>query len=205
MTLYFVLYIRWILTNVSWHVSTIIVSNQSFTALKILSALRIYPFLLSLTPSAEYLSTSGGTSGKEPICQGRRWKWYWPVWRLRWEDLLEEGIANHSNILAWRILWTEEPGRLQSLGSHRVRHDCSNWALMHNLRTASIVLPLPECYNAESPPLPCNPAFFLICRRCYHRSSETSGRLQFILGCKGNPSGKVFGVWGWAIVENYNW
>ena len=34
------------------------------------------------------------------------------------EDLLDEGMATHSNILAQRILWTEEPGRLQSIGSH---------------------------------------------------------------------------------------
>ena len=39
------------------------------------------------------------------------------------EDLLEEGIATHSSIFAWRILWTEEPGGLQSIGSQRVRHD----------------------------------------------------------------------------------
>ena len=40
-----------------------------------------------------------------------------------WEDPLEEGIATHSSILAWRIPWTETPGGLQSMGSHRVRHD----------------------------------------------------------------------------------
>ena len=39
------------------------------------------------------------------------------------EDPLEEGIATHSRILAWRIPWTEEPSELQSIGSHRVRHD----------------------------------------------------------------------------------
>ena len=39
------------------------------------------------------------------------------------EDPLEEGIAPHSTIPAWRIPWTEEPGGLQSMGSHRVRHD----------------------------------------------------------------------------------
>ena len=38
------------------------------------------------------------------------------------EDPLEEGMATHSSILAWRIPWTEEPGGLQSTG-HRVRHD----------------------------------------------------------------------------------
>ena len=36
------------------------------------------------------------------------------------EDPLEEGMATHSSILAWEILWTEEPGRLQSMGSQRV-------------------------------------------------------------------------------------
>ena len=40
-----------------------------------------------------------------------------------WVQSLEEGMATHSSILAWRILWTEEPGRLQSMGLQRVRHD----------------------------------------------------------------------------------
>ena len=39
------------------------------------------------------------------------------------EDPLEQGMAAHSSILAWRIPWTEEPGGLQSMGSQRVRHD----------------------------------------------------------------------------------
>ena len=39
------------------------------------------------------------------------------------EDPLEKEMAAHSSILAWKILWTEEPGRLQSMGSLRVRHD----------------------------------------------------------------------------------
>ena len=44
------------------------------------------------------------------------------VQSLGWEDPLEEGMATHSRSLAWRILWTEEPGGLQSMGSQRVRH-----------------------------------------------------------------------------------
>ena len=44
---------------------------------------------------------------------------------LSWEDPLEEEMATHSSILAWRIPWTEEPGGLQSMGSQRVGH---NWA-----------------------------------------------------------------------------
>ena len=43
---------------------------------------------------------------------------------LDWEDPLEKGMATHSSILAWKIPWTEEPGRLQSMGLQRVRH---NW------------------------------------------------------------------------------
>ena len=49
----------------------------------------------------------------------------WETWvrSLGWEDPLEEGRATHSSIVAWRILQTEEPGGLQSMGSQRVRHD----------------------------------------------------------------------------------
>ena len=42
---------------------------------------------------------------------------------LDWEDPLEEGMATHPSILAWKIAWTEEPGRLQSMGLQRVGHD----------------------------------------------------------------------------------
>ena len=49
------------------------------------------------------------------------------------ERSLEEGIAIHSRILAWRIPWTEEPGGLQSIGLHRVGHDCRD--LAHTRRT----------------------------------------------------------------------
>ena len=41
---------------------------------------------------------------------------------LGWEDPLEEGMAAHSSIYAWRILWTEEPGGLQFMGLQRVGH-----------------------------------------------------------------------------------
>ena len=45
------------------------------------------------------------------------------VQSLGWEDPLEDGMATHSTILAWRIPWKEEPGGLQSMGSQRVGHD----------------------------------------------------------------------------------
>ena len=49
--------------------------------------------------------------------------WETWVWSMGWEDPLEEGTATHSSILAWRIPWTEEPGRLQSMGSQQVGLD----------------------------------------------------------------------------------
>ena len=45
------------------------------------------------------------------------------VQSLHWEDSLEKEMATHPSILAWKILWMEEPGRLQSMGSQRVRHN----------------------------------------------------------------------------------
>ena len=45
------------------------------------------------------------------------------VQSLGWEDSLEKEMATHSSTLAWKSPWTEKPGRLQSMGSQRVRHD----------------------------------------------------------------------------------
>ena len=55
----------------------------------------------------------------------------WEAWvrSLGWEDPLEEGVATHSSILAWRIPWTEGPHELQSMGSQRVGHD---WVTKHS-------------------------------------------------------------------------
>ena len=55
------------------------------------------------------------------------------IWSLDWEDLLEKWMATHSSILVWilvwRILWTEEPGRLQSIESQRVGHDWATFTM----------------------------------------------------------------------------
>jgi len=56
---------------------------------------------------------------------------------LGWEDPLEKEMATHSSFLAWKIPWTEEPGRLQSMGSQRVRH---NWATSLSLFIARKVV-----------------------------------------------------------------
>ena len=53
------------------------------------------------------------------------------VQSLGWQVPLEEGTATHSSILAWRIPWTEEPGRLQSIGLQRDRHNWSDLAHTH--------------------------------------------------------------------------
>ena len=54
-----------------------------------------------------------------------------PVHFLGGEDPLEKGMATHSSILTWRIPWTQEPGRLQSMGSQWVGH---NWVTKHKIR-----------------------------------------------------------------------
>ena len=54
-----------------------------------------------------------------------------PIQSLDGKDILDEGMATHSSILAWRIPWTEEPGGLLSTGLRRVGHDMSDLACMH--------------------------------------------------------------------------
>ena len=49
--------------------------------------------------------------------------WETRVQSLSLEDLLEKEMATHSSIVAWKIPWTEESGRLQSMGAQRVGHD----------------------------------------------------------------------------------
>jgi len=66
------------------------------------------------------------------------------------EEPLEEGMATHSSMLAWRIQWTEEPGRLQSMGLQRVRHD---WATKHStgkISTGKRIHRIPVCLRRDS-------------------------------------------------------
>ena len=70
-----------------------------------------------------------GPSSKGPICQCRRQETQ--VLFLGWEDPVDNRMATHSSVLAWRIPWTEEPGGLQSIGLHRVRHDWGDLARTH--------------------------------------------------------------------------
>ena len=87
-------------------------------------------FLFQHVVFCPFLESPGGASGKDSACHYRRLKR--PGFNpLGWEDPLEEGMATHSSILSWKMPWTEEPGGLQSMGSHRVRH---SWACTHSLR-----------------------------------------------------------------------
>ena len=73
-----------------------------------------------LTQSSRGLSL--WLSGKESVCNAGDAQELW-VRSLGWKDPLEKGKTTHSIIVAWRIPWTEEPGKLQSMGSQRVGHD----------------------------------------------------------------------------------
>ena len=68
----------------------------------------------------ELLTDSGNQLGYPFTVREMQEMW---VPSLGGEDPLKEEMATHSSILAWEVLWTEEPGRLQSMGSHRVGHD----------------------------------------------------------------------------------
>ena len=68
--------------------------------------------------------------------------WETRVLSLGWEDPLEKEMAAHSCTLAWKIPWTEKPGRLQSMGSQRVGH---NWAISLSLSMANYVEHLFMC------------------------------------------------------------
>ena len=102
-------------------------SHQVHPIWKSLSIFSIYQVFKDLSPS----QTNSGTSWvaqlvKNPPAMQETW-----VWSLGWEDPLEEDMATHSSILAWRIPRTEEPGWLLSMWSQRIGHD---WATKH--RTA---------------------------------------------------------------------
>ena len=71
------------------------------------------PLLLHFTSA----SPMAQTVKSPPIMQQTQ------VWFMGHEDPLEKGMAMHFSIFAWRLSWTEEPAGLQSMGSHRVRHD----------------------------------------------------------------------------------
>ena len=121
-----------------------------------------------------YLDFPGGASSKESACQCRRRKRHvfdpW-VWSLGQEDPLEKGMTTHYSILAWEISWMEEPGKLQSLGLQRVRH---NWVT--NIKHTTIIILMLKLFNlasmnlfkAGSYVLLTCPIILLICNQIYY-------------------------------------
>ena len=116
-------------SNVSNQISNALCHKTEAVILPALSAARWHPSCLGLTfPSQMSLairplivslraSLVAQTLKNLPAMQ-ETW-----VRSLDWEDALEKGTATHSSILAWRIPWTEEPDRLQSMEWQRVGHD----------------------------------------------------------------------------------
>ena len=99
------------------------------------------------------------------------------IWSLCQEDPLEEGRATQSSVLAWRISWTDEPGRLWSMGLQRVGH---NWS---NVAHTRIVAQEGDKHNFE--------IYYLICSLCMccciHKSKFIflqSRKLNHILNLK---------------------
>ena len=68
---------------------------------------------------------------------------------LGWEDPLEKRMAAHSSIVAWRIPWTEEPGKLQSMGSQRIRHDWATNTFTLNIFVQLLFNQIKEIYKEE--------------------------------------------------------
>ena len=67
------------------------------------------------------------------------------VQSLGWEDPLEKEMATHSSILAWEIPWTEEPGRLQSMGSTTNTHRHTPISLVFRFRKSQLLSPRIHC------------------------------------------------------------
>ena len=75
--------------------------------------------LLEIGIALENLDFLGGSDGKAFACNVGETQ----IQPRDWEDPLEKETATHSSILAWKIPWTEDPGRLQSMGLHGLGHD----------------------------------------------------------------------------------
>jgi len=115
--------------------------NHILKYLKFIKQLTKFKYFLS-----SYLGFPGGISDRESTCQFRRHETW--VQSLGRKDPLEEEVVTDSSILAWRIPWTEEPGRLQSTGSQRVGHDWSD--LAHSYRH-TFLLPKQKHHNSQTP------------------------------------------------------
>ena len=97
---------------------------------------KVWPEVLSFLWTSVYLPLTWTSLVAQTVkCLSTMWETR--VWSLGWEDPLEKEMAIHSSTLAWKIPWTEEPGRLQSMGLQRVGHDwvtsCSPYKIVFRL------------------------------------------------------------------------
>ena len=119
------------------------------------------------------------------------------AWSLGREHPLKEEMATYSSILAWRIPWTEEPDRLQSIGSQRVRHDWSDLASKSTVFHLFIYVPdvMGLFYSHAKPKIP------LLHRDQYVTRSWKSGGGH--AGHDGQPEGKVISfVHDYTVLRN---
>ena len=93
--------------------------------------------------------------------------WKTQVWSLGWENLLEKKMATHYSTLAWKIPWTEEHGRLPSMGSQRVGHDWATslsfffrWGVLHR-----VLVVIGWCWVLYSSGFLCVSSYYLILPR----------------------------------------
>ena len=115
-----------------------------------------FPVLYPWCPLVAYFIHSVSSDGayqmvlvvKNPAANAGNWK-ETSVWSLGREDPLEEDMAAHSSILAWRTPWTEEPGGLQSIALQRVEHNWSNLACMH-----TYIVCICQCQSPSAPHFP---------------------------------------------------
>ena len=96
--------------------------------------------------------------------------WETRVQSLGREDPLEKEMAIHSSTIAWKIPWTEEPGRLQSMGSQRVGHDWATSISLSHFHCKFVSLNLPHLFLPfpHSPPLWQPLDCFLYLWLCFH-------------------------------------
>ena len=132
-----------------------------------------------------------------------------------WQKEMEKEMATHSSILAWRILWTEEPRGLLSIRSHRVRHDWSDLACMHALEKE--MAPPPVSLPGES----LGWRSLVGCRLWGRTESDTTEWLHFpfSLSCIGEGNGNPLqcsclenpwdgGAWWsgvYGVAQNQTW
>ena len=109
----------------------------------------------------------------------------WEPWvpSLGWEDPLEQDVATHSRILAWRIPWTEEAGGLQSLRSQRAGHA---WATKHRAGLVHLVLVIFVVISSKRE-FPSGPEVWTLCSHCRRPRFNPWRRMKILQAMPSSP------------------